>query len=127
MRKAKPRYDSPEFHQWTLGESRPDAQVLDLEEDDFAYVGGVPEFYRSSDLLSPRASSLVGVLGGLEVNGEKIGLWNFASSSSSSSSDRGGCRETHPGLDGREVDDSCYTFNGEGYAVQNGLENYDSR
>ncbi len=126
MRKARPIYDSPDFHRWTVSESPRAAQVLDLERKDLVYVGGVPEFFRSSsssELLSPRGARFPGVLAGMRLDGAPVGLWNFATSS-------GGCRETtHPGVGdgGREVDHNCYTFNGRGYARQAGLEGYDAR
>ncbi len=122
VRKSRPVYDSPAFHRWTVGESPDRAQVLDLDgQQDHLYVGGVPEFFRTADLVSSPPHSFAGVLAGLRVNGREVGLWDFASSS-------GGCRETHVGAEDRgEVDQDCYTFNGDGYATQSDLSGYDAR
>ena len=58
----------------------------------------------------------------LSVDGENVGLWNFVASHS--------CRETHSGISEDQTSleySSCFTFDGEGYAVQRDIRNYDPR
>ena len=68
MRKVRPIYDRPDFHRWVVGESPPEASVLDLDPSgrDLLYVGGVPDLYRSDgDLESD--GRLVGAVFAVEV------------------------------------------------------------
>lgn len=118
VRKVQPIYDRPEYHKWVVGESNPEANVLDIMPSDMLYIGGVPDHYRSNDLLSSNGF-FAGTLFEISVDKERIGLWNFVSNR--------GCRETFIGVSDRTVDNSCYTFNGKGYAVQRNLRNYDPR
>ena len=118
VRKVQPIYDRPEYHKWVVGESAPEANVLDiLPGTDLLYIGGVPDYYRSNDLLSSGVFS--GTLFEISVDKQRIGLWNYVSNR--------GCKETFIGVSDRTVDNNCYTFNGKGYAVQRNLRNYDPR
>ena len=106
MRKVQPIYDRPEYHKWVVGESDPVANVLDLLPSDLLYIGGVPDQYRSNDLLSN--GFFVGTLFEINLNKQRVGLWNFVSNR--------GCKETFIGVSDRTVDNNCYTFNGKGYS-----------
>ena len=122
VRKVRPIYDDPDYHRWVVDESPPGANVFELEANDLIYVGGVsgiPDYVRSSYL---RTDSFAGILYDLSIDGENIGVWNFITSH--------GCRETHSGISEDQASlehSSCFTFNGNGYAMQRDFRNYDPR
>ena len=145
VRAVKPLYVSADDRKWVVGESsNAAANVLNLDRADLLYIGGgaIPDSLRSS--LSDPADNdrkyfkFTGVLSQLEVNERILGLWNFVTSA--------GCRETHSALFNQDVlsagaggiagsipgygtssSSDCYSFYGDGYAVQRGIRNYDSR
>ena len=122
VRTVKPLYVSANDNRWVVGESSPESNVLNLHRADLLYIGGgaIPDSLRSPDLNNDEAK-FTGVLYQLEVNDRAIGLWNFVTSA--------GCRETHSGQaqDSNTGGADCYSFFGDGYAVQKGIRNYDSR
>jgi len=112
VRKARPVYDSPDYHRWSVGESPAGASSLDLAQEDLLHVG------RTS--VEGSEVKFTGVLARLSLGGKRVGLWDFVST-------LGSCREAHgahwSGGSGR----GCYSFGGAGYAVQRDLPNYDPR
>lgn len=118
VRLVKPVYVGLEDNRWVVGESAPSAHVLNLHRQDLLYVGGgaIPDSLKSADLLSP--AIFTGILYHLEVDGRLIGLWNFVTSA--------GCRETHSGT-WQETHGTCYSFRGDGYAMQREIRHYDPR
>ena len=122
VRKVRPIYDDPGYHRWVVNESPPGANVFELLEYSHIYVGGVsgiPDYLRSSKLQTDRFN---GILYDLSMDGENIGVWNYVASH--------GCRETHSGISEDQISlehSSCFTFNGEGYAMQRNIRNYDPR
>ena len=119
VRKIRPEYARPEFDRWVVGEAPMTANVLNLHRQDLLYVGGgaIPDELKSPKLQS--GNKFVGILYHMEVDGKNVGLWNFVTNA--------GCRETHTGIL-QEVDStehSCYTFQGNGYAMQQDIRHYD--
>eukprot|EP00094_Tigriopus_californicus_P001836 TCALIF_01772-PA protein Name:"Similar to Lama1 Laminin subunit alpha-1 (Mus musculus)" AED:0.11 eAED:0.12 QI:0/0.86/0.58/1/0.95/0.95/24/1780/2877 len=117
VKKVTPIFDVPGYHRWIVGESPPNAQILDLQPTDLLYVGGVPDAMRSQKLRSE--AKFNGVLYEMYVNNEKVGLWNFVTTR--------GCLETHMGISDKDDGSGCYTFNGQGYATQKDIGNYDPK
>ena len=120
VRKVRPIYDHPDYHKWVVDELPASAFSLDAKSYDDIYVGGglVPDYLGKSVEFSTYRFN--GVLFELSVNGKLIGLWNYVRSE--------GCRETHSGVtDDGEYQQSCFAFNGEGYATQRNIKNYDPR
>ena len=112
-------FASPEDNRWVVGESpTPNAHVLNLHRQDLLYVGGgaIPDSLKSKELQS--SGTFTGILYHMEVDGRLVGLWNFVTSA--------GCRETHSG-DQQETHGTCYSFRGDGYAVQREIRHYDPR
>lgn len=118
VRRIHPLYVGREDNKWVVGESPPSAYVLDLDRRDLLYVGGgaIPDGLLSPKLMSRATFS--GVLNNLEVDGRIVGLWNFVTSA--------GCRETHSAVP-QESQGTCYTFRGDGYALQRDIRHYDPR
>ena len=122
VRKVRPIFDDPDYHRWVVNESPPGANVFEVQSDDLIYIGGIsgiPDDLRSSSLRTDR---FAGILYDLSMDGENIGVWNFVASQ--------GCRETHSGISEDQISlehSSCFTFNGEGYAMQRDIRNYDPR
>jgi laminin alpha 1/2 len=119
VRKVRPKYDLPAYHQWVVGESPATTNVLDVGPGDRLWVGGTPNYYKTDDLLSTAGSQFHGVLYQLTVDKQRVGLWDFATSF--------GCRETYSGVTDAVSQHSCHSFNGDGYATQNQIRNYDPR
>ena len=142
VRTVKALYVSADDNRWVVGESaHPEANVLNLHRADLLYIGGgaIPDSLRSGSLSEDRSGfKFTGVLSQLEVNERILGLWNFVTSA--------GCRETHSayhhqefaaagaagiagvgGFGGTSSSSDCFSFYGDGYAVQRGIRNYDPR
>jgi hypothetical protein len=128
VRKVRPKYDLPAYHQWVVGESPATTNILDILPSDRLWVGGTPNYYKTEDLLSIAANRAAinggehrfpGVLYQLTVDKRRVGLWDFATSL--------GCRETYSGVLDATSQHSCHTFGGDGYATQNQIRNYDPR
>jgi len=117
VRRVSPAYDLPEYHQWVVGESPANANILDIHFSDKLWVGGAPDYYKTAGLQS--GGVMNGVLYELIVDKEQVGLWNFASTF--------GCKAAYPGVTDLVSQHSCYSFKGDGYATQNQIRNYDSR
>ena len=121
VRKVRPKYDLPAYHQWVVGESPATTNVLDVGPSDKLWVGGTPNYYKTDDLLSLAGSDgrFNGVIYQLTVDKRRIGLWDFVTSF--------GCRETYSGVTDAVSQHSCHSFSGDGYATQNQIRNYDPR
>ena len=143
VRTVKALYVSADDNRWVVGEAaHPEANVLNLHRADLLYIGGgaIPDSLRSSLSSTEDRSGFkfTGVLSQLEVNERILGLWNFVTSA--------GCRETHSayhhqeftaagaagiagvgGFGGTSSSSDCFSFYGDGYAVQQGIRNYDAR
>ena len=117
VRKIRPKYDLPEYHQWVVGESSSSSNILDIHETDKLWVGGAPNYLKTADLKS--GGKFNGVIYQLTVNKNKVGLWDFSSNF--------GCSETYPGVTDVVNQHSCHSFSGAGYATQDQIRNYDPR
>ena len=120
VRKVRPEYVRPEYNRWEVKESPISANVFNLHRQDLLYVGGgaIPDELKSLKLES--GGKFTGILYNLEVDGRNVGLWNFVTNA--------GCRETHSGITQEmQMTQSCYTFQGNGYAMQQDIRHYDPR
>ena len=104
VRKIRPKYDLPEYHQWVVGESPASSNILAVHETDKLWVGGAPNYYKTADLKS--GGKFHGVIYQLMVNKNRIGLWDFSSNF--------GCKETYPGVTDIVNQHSCHSFSGSG-------------
>ena len=117
VRKVRQLYERPEFKKWEVGESPATLNILNIQPSDKLWVGGAPNFYKSKDIMAE--GNFKGVLYQLSVDKRPVGLWNFVTTF--------GCKETHSGVTDMVQEHSCHTFNGQGYATQDQIRNYDPR
>lgn len=91
--------------------TNPDFERFDVTTLDRIWLGGIPDSHRRPlELLS--SNGLPGCVHQLLLDGEPVGLWNFASTAPDMA-----CEACIEGVEDPR-DEIAYSFNGAGYAIR---------